>query len=118
MGAAADACAAAPLRRLQIDVNILPNVCSYEACGNCTKYGTFPCAWCVRVGAAHARRACWQFALTRAPPRRYKILFVVLGLVGLYFTRGLYSDNEVTYAPRVELACDCCSYRTTARDRK
>ncbi len=29
----------------QIDVNILPTICSYEACGNCTAYGTFPCAW-------------------------------------------------------------------------
>ncbi len=73
----------------------------------------------VRLVRMHGSRACATSLLTRAPPRRYKILFVVLGLVGLYFTRGLYSDNEVTYAPRVELACDCCSYRTTAaRDRK
>ena len=48
----------------QIDVNILHNICSYEACGNCTAYGTFPCAW-------------------------YKIMFMLIGLVGLFFTRNL-----------------------------
>jgi hypothetical protein len=76
----------------QIDVNLLPVVCSYEACGNCTKYGTFPCAW-------------------------YKILFTGVGLLGLYFTRGLYTDREVTYAPRMELACDCCGFRTADTGR-
>lgn len=32
-------------RRDQIDINLLPLVCSYKACGDCTAYGTFPCAW-------------------------------------------------------------------------
>jgi hypothetical protein len=71
----------------QIDVNILPNICSYEACGNCTAYGTFPCAW-------------------------YKIMFMLIGLVGLFFTRNLYNDREVSYAPRgEELSCECCGWR-------
>lgn len=30
----------------QIDDNALPLICSYDACGNCTEYGAFPCAWC------------------------------------------------------------------------
>ena len=51
---------------------------------------------------------------------RYKILFMVLGLVGLYFTRGLYTDREVTYVPRGRplLACECCGFRTDAKSDK
>lgn len=65
-----------------IDVNFLPVQCSYNACGRCVKYGEFPCAW-------------------------YKILFTLIGLVGQYFTRGLYTDAEVTYVPRNN-CCPCC----------
>lgn len=64
-----------------IDVNFLPLQCSYNACGRCVKYGEFPCAW-------------------------YKILFTLIGLVGQYFTRGLYTDAEVTYVSRA--CCPCC----------
>lgn len=68
----------------QIDMNVLPLQCSYNACGRCSKYGQFPCAW-------------------------YKIGFVILGVVGQYFTRNLYVDSEVTYAPRKQ--CPCCGVR-------
>ena len=30
----------------QVDVNLLPHMCSLNACGNCLRYGEFPCAWC------------------------------------------------------------------------
>ena len=56
--------------RSQIDMNILPFMCSYEACGNCTAYGTFPCAW-------------------------YKIAFTVLGLMGMFWTRQLYQARPL-----------------------
>lgn len=74
----------------QIDVNVLPQMCSYHSCGNCEKYGTFPCAW-------------------------YKILFIFVGLVGMYFTRSLYTDREVTYVKRnTFMACDGCGFRTSS----
>lgn len=38
---------------------------------------------------------------------RYKILFTLIGLIGQYFTRGLYTDAEVTYVPRNN-CCPCC----------
>ena len=57
----------------QIDSNMLPTKCSYGACTTCPKYGEFPCAW-------------------------YKIVFVVIGLVGQYMTRTLYTEAEVAYA--------------------
>jgi hypothetical protein len=42
-------------------------------------------------------------------------LFVVLGLAGMWLTRGLYTDREVTYAPRSKLlACDCCGFRSSS----
>jgi hypothetical protein len=110
-----------------VDVNILPVVCSYEACGNCTKYGTFPCAWCVPglcpAACFHLRPplpAGLRSTLSRVSARRYKILFIVVGLAGLYFTRGLYNDREVTYMPRSQsiLACECCGFRTAEQQQK
>jgi len=59
----------------QIDSNMLPTVCSYNACKTCPSYGEFPCAW-------------------------YKIAFVFVGLLGQYITRTIYTDAEVNYAPR------------------
>ncbi len=59
----------------QIDTNMLPTMCSYNACNSCARYGEFPCAW-------------------------YKIAFVAIGLAGQYITRTLYTDDEVTYVRR------------------
>lgn len=110
-------------RRDQIDINLLPLVCSYKACGNCTAYGTFPCAWSVcarrhklRLHAASFRNLCGgQAVCVRAcscgslscrlrlrppappphpPPPRYKIAFTLGGLVGMYFTRQLYQARR------------------------
>ena len=96
----------------QVDVNLLPHMCSLNACGNCLRYGEFPCAWCVL-----AARLLQPPHSTWLTPRaaRYKILFVVLGLAGMWLTRGLYTDREVTYMPRSKqmLACDCCGFRTS-----
>jgi hypothetical protein len=47
----------------QIDMNVLPVQCSYNACGRCFKYGQFPCAW-------------------------YKVLFIIVGLVRLMTVPG------------------------------
>ena len=69
---------------------MLPLVCSADDCATCDSYGEFPCAW-------------------------YKIAFVVVGLVGQFFTRGLYDDTEVTYVRRstglVE-QCHSCGWRS------
>ena len=80
--------AADAVRRLppQIDMNVLPLECSYNACGRCYRFGDFPCAW-------------------------YKIIFIFVGLAGQYATRGLYSDSEVTYARRIKFDCPCCGGR-------
>lgn len=67
----------------QIDHNVLPVKCSYRTC-QCSAYGEFPCAW-------------------------YKIFFVALGLVGMYCTRQLYQDHEVTYVERKQLFCSTCA---------
>jgi hypothetical protein len=40
---------------------------------------------------------------------RYKVLFIIVGLIGQFFTRGLYTDSEVTYARRN--GCPCCGGR-------
>ncbi len=80
----------------------------------------------VRPRLAPLLRAAFSFCLWRAlTPRlpascRYKILFIVVGLAGLYFTRGLYSDGEVTYRPRNQslLVCDCCGFRTAEQQKK
>ena len=101
----------------QIDVNVLPTMCSYNACGNCEKYGTFPCAWCASRcsrSVVPPRLAC---ALTRARAparRRYKILFIFVGLMGMFFCRSLYTDREVTYVKRGQpfMACADCGFRT------
>ena len=60
------------------------------------------------------RPAC---ALTRARAparRRYKILFIFVGLVGMFFCRSLYTDREVTYVKRGQpfMACADCGFRT------
>jgi hypothetical protein len=71
-----------------IDSQLLPVMCSADACAQCDSYGEFPCAW-------------------------YKIAFVLVGLVGLFFTRSLYNDGEVTYAPRrasVREHCAACGW--------
>ena len=74
-----------------VDVNILPRRCSYDACKSarqCSSYGAFPCAW-------------------------WKVAFVCVGIVGMYFTRALYTDAEVAYAARPRSCperlrcCDC-----------
>ena len=92
----------------QVDVNLLPHMCSLNACGNCLRYGEFPCAWCALVCCIRLRTSSCCAAC------RYKILFVVLGLAGMWFTRGLYTDREVTYARRSMpiLGCDCCGFRS------
>lgn len=72
----------------QIDDNALPLICSYNACGDCIKYGEFPCAW-------------------------YKIGFILVGIAGMYVTRGLYCDHEVTYKQRRK-AARCCGCGWTA----
>ena len=72
-----------------IDDNILPVQCSYNACGDCTEYGQFPCAW-------------------------YKIVLIVLGLAGQYVTRGLYCDHEVAYMTRREQRCCNCGWSSLA----
>ena len=64
----------------QIDSNMLPTMCSYNACKTCPNYGEFPCAW-------------------------YKIAFVFIGLAGQFVTRTLYTDAEVNYAPRDRWCC-------------
>ena len=124
-------CSRVPSSALQIDVNILPDACGYNSCGNCLKVRVrmgrvvarltsglhlLVCASTVRdVSVRMVRHNCGpnagQLSCSRA--RRYKIFFIVLGLVGLYFTRGLYTDREVTYVRRGKgLACDCCGFRT------
>jgi hypothetical protein len=100
----------------QIDMNVLPLQCSYNACGRCYKYGQFPCAWCepgaaLRSARVHpAARLSPRAAHTHARLTRYKILFIVVGLIGQFFTRGLYTDSEVTYARRGG-GCPCCGGR-------
>ena len=77
----------------QIDAQVLPPMCSADGCKQCDVYGDFPCAW-------------------------YKIAFVAVGLVGLFVTRGLYLDSEVTYCPRgtsvAEQCCSACGWRGAA----
>lgn len=70
----------------KIDTNVLPRACSAASCKACPSYGEFPCAW-------------------------WKIGFVLVGLVGMFFTRSLYSDGEVAYAKRRRLCCDGCGWR-------
>ncbi len=37
---------------------------------------------------------------------------MIVGLIGMFFTRNLYSDREVSYVPRSEvLSCECCGFR-------
>ena len=91
----------------QIDMNVLPLECSYNACGRCYKYGQFPCAWC---GVPVALRMACRLIADKPVPCRYKVLFIVVGLIGQFFTRGLYSDSEVTYARRGG-GCPCCGGR-------
>jgi hypothetical protein len=38
------------------------------------------------------------------------VLFIIVGLIGQFFTRGLYTDSEVTYARRGS-GCPCCGGR-------
>ena len=72
----------------ELDANLLPKVCSYNACSECSVYGEFPCAW-------------------------YKIMFVVVGLAGQYLTRTLYRDDEVSYVSRgggIREQCAACGW--------
>ncbi len=76
----------------QIDSLLLPAMCSADGCAQCDSYGEFPCAW-------------------------YKIAFVAVGLMGLFFTRGLYNDTEVTYRRRsatVAEHCHSCGWSSCA----
>ena len=55
-------------------------------------------------------RACGQADAPGNGSCRYKVLFIIVGLIGQFFTRGLYSDSEVTYARR-GTGCPCCGGR-------
>ena len=45
----------------------------------------------------------------RLPTRRYKIAFVLIGLVGQHWTRSLYNDTEVTYVRRDASCAQQCA---------
>jgi hypothetical protein len=81
----------------QIEAHLMPPMCSSdELCVACPTYGEFPCAW-------------------------YKIAFVIVGLVGQFYTRSLYNDTEVTYSRRdASLAeqCASCGWRGEAQQRR
>ena len=85
---------------------------SYEACGNCTAYGTFPCAY-YKVRGRTLPLIILDINFCN---NATQIVFTVVGLIGMWWTRQLYQDHEVTYVERGHLCASCCGSRSSAKD--